>query len=106
MILDVDDSYNNLLLTSNSLSIHQRHLRFLVIEIFKSISQINSNFIWWSFQIYQELSPPTMAQMLFTLEVLLYGTIFLLKFNPAIQFSNLKPKLKMWKVDCGCFICR
>ena len=39
-----------------------------------------------------------MAQMLFTLEVLLYGTIFLLKLNPAIQFSNLKPKLKIWEI--------
>ena len=37
------------------------------------------------------------AQMLFTLEVLLYGKIFLLKLNPAIQFSNLKPKLKIWE---------
>ena len=36
-----------------------------------------------------------MAQMLFTLEVLLYWIIFLLKLNPAIQFSNLKPKLKI-----------
>ena len=39
-----------------------------------------------------------MAQMLFTLEVLLYGTIFMLKLNPAIQFSNLKPELKIWKI--------
>ena len=48
--------------------------------------------------MYQELSPPTMAQMLFTLEVPLYGTIFLLKLNPAIQFLNLKPKLKIWEI--------
>ena len=36
--------------------------------------------------------------MLFTLEVLLYGIIFLLKLNPAIQFSNLKAKLKIWEI--------
>ena len=36
--------------------------------------------------------------MVFTLEVLLYGTIFLLKLNLAIQFSKLKPKLKIWKI--------
>ena len=36
--------------------------------------------------------------MLFTLEVLLYGIIFLLKLNPAIQFSNLKQKLKIWEI--------
>ena len=42
VVSGVDDSYNNLLLSSNSMSIHKRHLRFLVIEIFKGISQINS----------------------------------------------------------------
>ena len=42
-----------------------------------------------------------MAQMLFTLEVPLYGTIFLLKLNPAIQFSNLKPKLARNAARCN-----
>ena len=56
------------------------------------------------FKIYRELSLPNTSQMLLTLEILLYGTIFLLKLNPAIQFSNLKPKLKnLGNVDCGCF---
>ena len=55
------------------MSIHQRHLLFLVTEIFKSISQINPEFI-------------------------LHGIIFLLKLNPAIQFSNLKPTLKIWEI--------
>ena len=36
--------------------------------------------------------------MLLTLEVLLYGTIFMTKLNPAIQFSNLKPKLKIREI--------
>ena len=39
-----------------------------------------------------------MVQMLFALEVLLYGTTFLLKLNLAIQFSDLKPKLKIWEM--------
>ena len=45
VIYGTDDSYSNLLLSSNSVSIHQRHLRFLVTEIFKSISQINPEFM-------------------------------------------------------------
>ena len=36
VIYGIDDSYNNLLLRSNSVSIHQRHLRFLVTEILKA----------------------------------------------------------------------
>ena len=46
MIYGTDDSYNNLLLRSNTVSIHQRHLRFLVTGIFKSIPKINPEFMW------------------------------------------------------------
>ena len=46
VIYGIDHSYNNLLLRSNSVSIHQRHLRFLVTEIFKGISQISTEFMW------------------------------------------------------------
>ena len=84
VVYAIDDSYSNLLLSNNSASIHQRHLRLLVTDIVKST--------------YQIISSPTTAQKLFTLEALLYGIIFLLKLNPAIQFSNLKPKLKIWEI--------
>ena len=40
VVYGIDGSYNNLLLRSNSVSIHQRHLRFLVTEIFKSIQNL------------------------------------------------------------------
>ena len=33
VVYGIDDSYKNLLLRSNSVSIHQRHLRFLVTDI-------------------------------------------------------------------------
>ena len=46
MIYGIDDSYKNLLLHSNCVSIHQRHLRFLMAKMFKSISQINPEFMW------------------------------------------------------------
>ena len=47
VVYGIDDSYNNLLLSSNSkgLMCHPRHFRFLVTEIFKSISQINPEFM-------------------------------------------------------------
>ena len=81
----IDDSYNNLLSSSNSVSIHQRHLQFLVTEIFKSLSRINPEFIWSFFKpkkLFYNLTKgpilnipktqsPTIVQMLFTY----YGTI-------------------------------
>ena len=46
VVYGIDDSYKNLLLSCKYVSINQRHLRFLVTEIFKSISQINPEFMW------------------------------------------------------------
>ena len=39
-------SYENILLESSSVSVHQRHLSFLVTEIYKGTTQINPNFTW------------------------------------------------------------
>ena len=36
-IYEPNDAYENLLLQSNMVSVHERHLRFLMIEIYKSI---------------------------------------------------------------------
>ena len=46
VIYQSNDTYENLLLQSNTVSVHQRHLRFLMIEIYKSISQLNPQFMW------------------------------------------------------------
>ena len=51
VVYGIDDSYNNLSVSSNSVSIHPRHLQFLVTEIFKSISQINPEFMWSFFKL-------------------------------------------------------
>ena len=44
-IYQSDESYENLLNLDNSVSLHQRHLRFLVTDIFKSVSKTNSKFM-------------------------------------------------------------
>ena len=41
--------HHDLLNFSNYVSIHQRHLRFLAIEFYKSIMNINPEFMWESF---------------------------------------------------------
>ena len=50
VVYGIDDSYNNLLLSGNSVSFHLRNLQFLVTEIFKSISQINPESMWSFFK--------------------------------------------------------
>ena len=45
LISQSEESYENLLLESSSVSVHQRHLRLLVTEIYKSTTQINPEFM-------------------------------------------------------------
>ena len=41
-----DKSYHDLLNFSNYVSIHQSHLRFLTIEVYKSLIKVNPEFTW------------------------------------------------------------
>ena len=78
-----EESYENLLLESSSVSIHQRHLRFLVTEIYKSTTQINPEFMWPYFT-YNNIP--------------WFGIIFLGILNLANHYLNLKPKLRTLEV--------
>ena len=49
IIYQSDDSYENLLNLDNSVSLHERHLGFLVTEIFKSVNKTNPKFMWSNF---------------------------------------------------------
>ena len=39
-------TYDELLALDNKLKIHQKHLQFLAIEIYKSKNKLNPNFMW------------------------------------------------------------
>ena len=55
VIYQSEESYENLLLESSLVSLHQRHLRFLVTEIYESTTQINAELMWPYFP-YNNLS--------------------------------------------------
>ena len=46
LINESNDTCDNLWLQSNMVSVHQRRLRFLVTERYKSISQLHPQFMW------------------------------------------------------------
>ena len=46
LIYQSEESYENLLLESSSVCLHQKNLHFLVTEICKSTKQINPEFMW------------------------------------------------------------
>ena len=117
----IDDSYNNLSLSSNSVSIHQRHLRILVTEIFKSISQINPEFLW-SFFKPKKLSynlikgpilnlPKTQSTFYGTNAIHFRGSLIWNNLPAKVKSSNsvfeFKTKIKnLGNIDCRCLICR
>ena len=121
VIYDIDDSYNNLLLRKSSVSIHQRHNRFLVTEIFKNISQINAEFMR-SFFKQKKLSYnlrkvpiPILPRTQST-----YYSTNVVHFQVSLVWNNLPAKVKSsnsvfefktkvknpGNIDCGCLICR
>ena len=51
IVYDVyDESYENLLNRSDDISIHQKHLRYLAIEVYKSSAKLNPGFMWNFFE--------------------------------------------------------
>ena len=46
VIYESNDPKDNLLLQSKMVSVHQRHLKFLMTKIYKSISQLKPEFTW------------------------------------------------------------
>ena len=121
MVYGMDDSYSNLLLSSNSMSIHQRHLRFLVAEIFKSISQVSPEFMW-SFFKPKKLSydlrkgpilnlPRTQSTYFGTNAIHFRGSLIWNNLPAKVKSSNsvfeFKAKIvNLENIDCGYLICR
>ena len=50
VIYQSDASYDDLLQLSNSVSLHQRHFRFLLTEIYRSTGTLNPKFMWSYFK--------------------------------------------------------
>ena len=47
---DFNKSYDETLELNNDLSVHQRHLRYLANQVFKSIMHLNPQFMWSYFE--------------------------------------------------------
>ena len=46
VVYNSNKNYDELLRDNNEFSIHQRHLRALLCEVFKSLNNLNPEFIW------------------------------------------------------------
>ena len=43
---EYNKSYEELLQLNNKVSVHQRHLHYLALEVFKSLMHLNPEFMW------------------------------------------------------------
>ena len=120
VIYESNDTYENLLLQSNTVSVHQRHLRFLMIEIYKSISQLNPQFMWSFFThkdiLYNLRKGPilgvtkTRSFYYGTNDIHFRGSLIWNNLPAIVKSSNslleFKNKIKnIGDIDCGCLIC-
>ena len=44
--MDYNSSYGELLASHNDISIHQKHVKHLVTEVYKSLVNLNPEFMW------------------------------------------------------------
>ena len=117
VIYESYDTYGNLLLQSNTVSIRQRHLRFLMTEINKNISQLNPEFMWAYFT-HKDMPynlrkgsilglPKTNSFYYGTNAVHFRGSLIWNNLPAVIKSSDslfeFKNKIKnIGDIDCGC----
>ena len=120
IIYQSDESCENLLNLDNSVSLHQRYLRFLVTEILKSLSKTNPKFMWsyfssknlpYNLRKVPSLSLPSAKSTVYgTNSVHFKGTLiwnnlpYFVKSSASL--SEFKRNLKtLGNIDCSCIIC-
>ena len=121
VIYQSDVSYDDLLQLSNSVSLHGRHLRFLLAEIYKSNGILNPQFMWSYFK-YREVPyklrrgpvlfiPAARCTIYGNNTVNFLGSLirnrlpnFAKSSSSIFEFQNVIKKTE--NIDCGCMICR
>ena len=116
-----DKPYHDLLKLSTDVSIHQKHLRFLAIEVYKSFMVINPEFMWEFFNKYQVqynlrkgdiVHLPPARSSFYDINSLAFRESLLWNSLPGNvkQSHNLEEfKLKLrnlGNINCTCVVCR
>ena len=114
-----EKSYNELLILNRDISIHQKHLHFLATEVYKSVNNLNPQFMWNYFNISTlpyELRKGNKVNLPET-RTYRYGINYLL-FLGALLWNNLPRNVKeshyvaefkikeIGNLTCSCVVCR
>ena len=121
MVYNSNKNYNELLRDNNEFSIHQRHLRALICEVFKSLNNLNSEFMW-SYFVFRNITYnirngpflrlPSGKSTSYGINSVLFRACLLWNSLPqSVKYSEsiaeLKTKMNyLGDIDCSCILCR
>ena len=122
IVYDVyDESYENLLSRSDDISIHQKQLRYLAIEVYKSLTMLNPGFMWNFFEINHipynlrqgDLLPlpPAKSTRYGVNSLAFQGSLLWKKLRPQVKESQTLEEFKnriktLRSIYCTCTVCR
>ena len=121
VVYNSNKSYDELLLDKNEFSSHQRRLRALICEVFKSLNNLNPEFMWLQF-VFKNITYnirngpllrlPSAKSTPYGINSVLFRAFLLwnslpqsVKYRESI--AELKTKMKnLGNIDCSCILCR
>ena len=121
VVYNSNKNYDELLWDNNKVSIHQSHLRALIREVFKSLNNLNPEFMWpyfvfrnitYSIRKGPLLRLPAAKSTSYSINSVLFRACLLWNSLPqSIKYSEsiveLKAKMKgLENIDCSCILCR
>ena len=118
---DYSSTYEELLASHNDISIHQKHLKHLAIEVYKSLTNLNPEFMWPFFKnksIPYNLRngnicilPPARSSHYGINSVQFWGSLLWnnlpISVKESVSVKEFKQKLNhVQKIHCSCVACR
>ena len=121
VVYNSNKNYDEPLRDNNEFSIHQRHLRGLICEVFTSLNNVNPEFMWsyfilknitYSIRNGPLLRLPSAKSTSYGINSALFRACLLwnsllqsVKYSESI--AELKTKMKnLSNIDCSCILCR
>ena len=121
VVYNSNKNYDELLWNNNNVSIHQSHLHVLICEIFKSLNNLNPEFMW-SYIVFKNITYnirkgpllrlPAATSTSYGINSVLFRTCLLWNsLSQSIKYSEsiieLTAKMKdLGNIDCSCILCR
>ena len=92
-----EQSYDELLLRSNSIDIHTKNLQLMVIEVFKSLIHLNPEFMWDFFTLKNTLYDLRQGSSVLVPKARTTRALNSFTFRAALAWNHLPTKLKETK---------